>query len=43
MAQTLNHAELQSASSSAPIPLAARGEHYVTRLLEELGKDPRSD
>jgi GTP cyclohydrolase I len=43
MAQTLNQSELQSASSPAPIALASRGEHYITRLLEELGEDPQRE
>ncbi|HEX6509122.1 MAG TPA: GTP cyclohydrolase I FolE [Chloroflexota bacterium] len=43
MAQTLNHSELQIASSPAPIPLAARSEHDIARLLEALGEDPQRE
>jgi GTP cyclohydrolase I len=40
MPQTAAYAEPQRISSHAPIPLTGRAEHYITRLLEDLGEDP---
>lgn len=40
MSRRLHYPESELVSSRVPIPLPGKGEHYIARLLEQLGEDP---